>query len=101
MLHFNHWFAPVLAKPVCYIGSAACLVWGLYLIAANSPRAVREHDGPTYMTTYYPADWHLVSLGWLWVIIGPLFLRLTCETIAAVFRLRELAESDKAKTVAA
>ena len=97
MLYFNSWLAPALVKPTFYIGSAACLLWGLYLIVTNSPTAVRKPGE----TIYYPADWHLVGIGWLWVIVGPLSLRLVCESISALFRLLELAETDKAETVGA
>jgi hypothetical protein len=94
MFYFRAWLTPVLIKPICYVGSAACIIWGLCLIITNSPRqSIQAEPGSGYITTYYPADWHMVGVGWAWMLLGPIGLRIICETIAAIFLLREAAET--------
>jgi hypothetical protein len=98
MFYFKCWFTPVLIKPLCYLGSVASIIWGLYLIVTNSPHQSTAPDGPAAtVTTYYPADWHLVGLGCAWVLGSPICLRIICETVATIFLLREATERREAE----
>ena len=70
------WVTPVLIRPVFYVGSALCVAWGSYLLWDGiEPRI----------------------LGWSWILLGPLFLRVHSEILAALFMLLMVAEDADAK----
>lgn len=92
---FTVWVTPVLIMPAFYIGSGACVLWGGYLIATNSYHRV---DYPGTIAHQLPI-WPNIWLGWAWVLIGPLLLRILCEVIAAIFMLLEAAENAEKQAV--
>jgi len=91
MVYFRYWLTPVLVKPLFYIGSVACISWGLYLSITNSASVSIRPEGRVYTYGNSP----MVALGWAWMVFGPLCLRIVCETISAIFLLHEATEKAK------
>jgi len=79
-INFTTWITPTIIKPLFYVGSLVCIWWGGSILVANAPHRVN-------VSTTTLGDSSQIAVGWAWVILAPIALRIVCETIDAVFSL--------------
>ncbi len=78
--NFTTWITPTIIKPLFYILSFGCILWGGSILVANASHR-------TGANSYTVGDSTQIAIGWVWILLGPLALRVICETIAAIFLL--------------
>lgn len=84
ILAFEKMLTPIIIQAIFWIGSLACVIIGVLNLAAATDAA--------------PGDGALKLIGVLWILIGPIVVRVYCEFIIVVFLIHSTLVEIKSNT---
>ncbi len=77
-LSFRKMITPLIAEVLFWVGVGACVIVGIVSIVAGASRT-------------YGGGW-LVVRGILFILIGPLLIRIYCEVLLVFFRILDVVQ---------